>query len=105
MAATPPNKPQGKRNAGRLVQSAWGARLAFAQDEPAEAANGRDKRTNAATNRGKRRFSLAMPIVEFTPMSAHALWSDVIGWLLDRFAFRVDKRLPEPINGLIRKLN
>ena len=46
-----------------------------------------------------------MPIVEFTPMSAHALWGEVIGWLLRKFAFRVDERLPEQLNGLVRRLD
>ena len=61
--------------------------------------------TNFATNGGKARFSSAMPIVEFTAGTARDLWRGVIGWLLDSFAFRVDKRIPEPINGLVRKLD
>jgi hypothetical protein len=70
-----------------------------------EAANGAANRTNAETKGRNPRFLSVMPIVEFTPMSAHALWSDVIGWILGKLAFRVDKRIPEPLNGLIRKID
>lgn len=45
-----------------------------------------------------------MPIVEFTPMSGRALWHELIGWLLGKFVYRVDNRIPEPLNGLVRKL-
>jgi hypothetical protein len=46
-----------------------------------------------------------MPIVEFTPMSARDLWRGTIGWILGNLAFRVDKRLPGPLVGLVRKLD
>lgn len=59
----------------------------------------------AETNGGKVRFLIAMPIVEFTAGSARDLWRSVIGWLLDSFAFRVDERVPEPLSGLVRKLD
>lgn len=70
-----------------------------------EAANGAANRTNAETKGRNPRFLSVMPIVEFTPMSARDLWRGVIGWLLDSFAFRVDERIPEPLNGLVRKLD
>jgi hypothetical protein len=46
-----------------------------------------------------------MPIVEFTAGTARDLWRGVIGWLLDSFAFRVDERIPEPLNGLVHRLD
>jgi hypothetical protein len=46
-----------------------------------------------------------MPIVEFTPESARELWRHAIGWILGKIAFRLDKHVPEPINGLVRRLD
>ena len=46
-----------------------------------------------------------MPLVEFTAGTARDLWRDVIGWILGKIVYRVDDSLPEPITGLVRRLD
>ena len=46
-----------------------------------------------------------MPIVEFTAQTARDLWRGVIGFILGKIAFRVDNRIPEPLSGLVRRID